>query len=78
MLGECCIVYISEALDELEKDDLVKETRGEHILDHFLEAKREEWQDYIKAVSPWEIQRYLGISRFTGLHVASRGCTSVT
>ena len=50
---------LSEALDELEKDDLVRETLGEHIFQHFVEAKREEWFDYIKHVSPWEIERYL-------------------
>ncbi len=50
---------LSEALDELEKDDLVRETLGEHLFEHFLEAKREEWLDYIKHVSPWEIDRYL-------------------
>ena len=50
---------LSEALDEFEKDDLVRETLGEHIFNHFLEAKREEWFDYIRHVSPWEIERYL-------------------
>jgi glutamine synthetase len=50
---------LSEALDELEKDDLVRETLGEHLFEHFVAAKREEWQDYIKHVSPWEIDRYL-------------------
>src|SRR4029079_16646719 len=34
---------LSEALDELEKDDLVRETLGEHLFEHFLAAKREEW-----------------------------------
>ncbi|MFB3855614.1 MAG: type I glutamate--ammonia ligase [Vicinamibacterales bacterium] len=52
---------LNEALDELEKDVLVKETLGEHILKHFVEAKREEWFDYIKHVSPWEVERYLGV-----------------
>ncbi len=52
---------LSEALDELEKDDLVRETLGEHIFDHFLAAKREEWDSYIRHVSPWEIERYLGV-----------------
>ncbi len=51
---------LSEALDEFEKDDLVRETLGEHIFQHFLEAKREEWADYIRQVSPWEMERYLG------------------
>jgi glutamine synthetase len=52
---------LSEALDELEKDDLVRDTLGEHTFSHFLAAKREEWLDYIKHVSPWEVERYLGV-----------------
>jgi glutamine synthetase len=52
---------LSEALDEFEKDDLVRDTLGEHIVQHFLEAKREEWADYIRHVSPWEMDRYLGV-----------------
>ena len=52
---------LSEALDELEKDDLVRDTLGEHIFEHFLAAKREEWHDYIRHVSPWETTRYLGV-----------------
>jgi glutamine synthetase len=52
---------LSEALDELEKDDLVRDTLGEHTFEHFLAAKREEWRDYIKHVSPWEVDRYLGV-----------------
>jgi glutamine synthetase len=51
---------LSEALDELEKDDLIRDTLGEHTFEHFLAAKREEWLDYIKHVSPWEVDRYLG------------------
>jgi glutamine synthetase len=52
---------LSEALDELEKDALVRETLGDHLFEHFLAAKREEWLDYIKHISPWETERYLGI-----------------
>src|SRR6185295_11161117 len=52
---------LSEALDELEKNDLVRDTLGEHTFEHFVAAKREEWLDYIKHVSPWEIDRYLGM-----------------
>ena len=29
---------LSEALDELEKDDLIRDTLGEHIFQHFLAA----------------------------------------
>jgi glutamine synthetase len=52
---------LSEALDALEKDDLVRETLGEHIFRHFVDAKREEWHDYIQQVSRWEIDRYLNV-----------------
>jgi glutamine synthetase len=52
---------LNEALDELEKDDLVRETLGDHTFEHFVAAKREEWLEYIKHVSPWEVQRYLGV-----------------
>jgi len=50
---------LSEALDHLEKSDLMRETLGDHIFDHFVAAKREEWDSYIRHVSPWEIDRYL-------------------
>jgi len=52
---------LSEALDAMEKDDLVLETLGDHIVRHFVEAKRNEWFEYIKHVSPWEVDRYLGV-----------------
>ena len=32
---------------------------GEHILTHFLEAKRGEWAEYISRVQPWETAKYL-------------------
>jgi len=50
---------LSEALDALEKDDLVRETLGEHIFSNFTEAKRSEWFEYSRHVSPWETDRYL-------------------
>jgi glutamine synthetase len=52
-------VNLSEALDALEKDDLVRECLGEHIFTNFVEAKRAEWEEYIRQVSPWETERYL-------------------
>jgi glutamine synthetase len=52
---------LNEALDELEKDDVVRDALGNHIFEHFLEAKREEWDSYIRHVSPWEVDRYLKV-----------------
>jgi glutamine synthetase len=50
---------LNEALDELEKDDVIKAALGEHVTRHFVEAKRQEWRDYITQVSAWELESYL-------------------
>src|SRR5438309_1885417 len=50
---------LHEALDMLEKDDVVRDALGSHIYERFVEAKREEWQEYIGRVSEWEVERYL-------------------
>jgi glutamine synthetase len=50
---------LSEALDEFAKSDLMRDTLGDHIFEHFLAAKRAEWDQYSRHVSPWEIERYL-------------------
>jgi glutamine synthetase len=50
---------LREALDEMEKDPLIPETLGDHVYERFLEAKRQEWDEYRKHVSQWEIDRYL-------------------
>ena len=50
---------LGEALDELEKDEVIREALGEHVLNHFLDAKRAEWDDYRTQVSDWEVDRYL-------------------
>ena len=51
---------LHEALDYLEKDAVVREALGDHIYERYLDAKREEWQEYIGQVSEWELNRYLG------------------
>lgn len=51
---------LHEALDYLEKDTVVREALGDHIYERYLDAKREEWQEYIGQVSAWELVRYLG------------------
>jgi len=50
---------LNEALDELEKDDLITGALGEHVTRHFVEAKRQEWRDYITQVTEWELENYL-------------------
>jgi glutamine synthetase len=50
---------LAEACDELEKNDVIRAALGEHIVTHFLAAKRQEWRDYIIQVSRWELEQYL-------------------
>ncbi len=50
---------LAEALDEMEKSDLVRDALGEHIFEWFLRNKRAEWRDYKANVSQWELERYL-------------------
>ncbi len=50
---------LDEALDYLEKNELMRAALGEHIFDHFIFNKRTEWADYIKEIHHWELERYL-------------------
>ena len=50
---------LGEAIDELEKDEVIAEALGEHVFSHYLEAKREEWDSYNMHITEWELDRYL-------------------
>jgi glutamine synthetase len=50
---------LREALDELTKDEVIREALGEHVYEWFSEAKRAEWDEYRRQVSQWERDRYL-------------------
>lgn len=50
---------LNEACDELEKDKEMCTALGEHVTTHFLDAKRQEWRDYVTQVSEWELAQYL-------------------
>ncbi|MCM8901718.1 type I glutamate--ammonia ligase [Caldicoprobacter algeriensis] len=50
---------LEEAINEMEKSELVRETLGEHIFTKYIEAKRKEWEDYRTKITPWEIEHYL-------------------
>jgi glutamine synthetase len=50
---------LGEAIDELERDDVIRDALGEHVLSRFVEAKRQEWDEYRTQVSTWEVERYL-------------------
>ena len=47
-----------EAIQELRKDEVVKNSLGP-IADEFIDLKTREWETYDRQVTPWEIQEYL-------------------
>jgi glutamine synthetase len=50
---------LREALDELSRDEVIREALGEHIFERSVEDKTEEWDEYRMQVSAWEVDRYL-------------------
>ncbi|SMB93021.1 type I glutamate--ammonia ligase [Deinococcus hopiensis] len=52
---------LREAVSELEKDAVIARALGDHVLDHFVAAKRAEWAEYSATVHAWELERYLDL-----------------
>jgi len=50
---------LDEALTEMEGSELVQEALGDHIYEWFLRNRRAEWAEYSRAVTPFELDRYL-------------------
>ena len=50
---------LGEAIDELEDDEVVLDALGPHVSEKFVEAKRQEFEEYLVEVSEWELDRYL-------------------
>ncbi|WP_406676185.1 type I glutamate--ammonia ligase [Moorella sp. ACPs] len=50
---------LKEALEELSRDEVIREALGEHIYQRFVEAKEKEWDEYRVQVHRWEVEQYL-------------------
>lgn len=50
---------LNDAIEELLKDDVLVEALGQHVLLHFVEAKKIEWNMFRTQVTEWERQQYL-------------------
>lgn len=50
---------LGHALTIMEESDLVRDTLGEHLFEHFLHKKKEEWDEYSRHISNWELDKYL-------------------
>jgi len=50
---------LDQAIEIMERSELVAETLGEHVFDFFLRNKQAEWEDFRRQVTQWELDRYL-------------------
>ena len=50
---------LGDALSEMEKSEVMQWALGPHIFERYLEAKRQEYDEYRLQVTPWELERYL-------------------
>ena len=52
-------VSLNDAITELKKDKLMKDTLGEATLKRYADIKSREWNEYQAQVTNWEIEQYL-------------------
>jgi glutamine synthetase len=52
---------LGEAVQELERDEVVREALGDHVYSHLIEAQKQEWDAFRTHVTEWERERYLEI-----------------
>ncbi|MBX6341688.1 MAG: glutamine synthetase [Thermomicrobiaceae bacterium] len=52
---------LGEAIEEMEKDEVVRDALGEHVFERLLEAQKQDWDAFRMHVSQWELDRYLEI-----------------
>ncbi|SDD34003.1 type I glutamate--ammonia ligase [Natrinema hispanicum] len=50
---------LGDAVDALEEDEVIYSALGDHVAAKFVEAKRQEFEEYLIDVSQWELDRYL-------------------
>ncbi|WP_407271493.1 type I glutamate--ammonia ligase [Radiobacillus sp. PE A8.2] len=48
-----------DAVQQLKSNDIIVDALGEHIFEHFVEAKEIEWDMFRTQVHPWERDQYL-------------------
>ena len=52
---------LNQAINAMERSELVAETLGEHVFEFFLANKRAEWAEYRRQVTQFELDRYLRV-----------------
>ena len=52
-------INLFNALENAKKSDFVKNLLGEKLFETYISAKEEEYNEYRKTISQWEIDKYL-------------------
>ncbi|MFO1441698.1 type I glutamate--ammonia ligase [Bacillus sp. Bva_UNVM-123] len=52
---------LAEALEKLKQSEVIVSALGEHIFEHFVEAKEIEWDMFRTQVHPWEREQYMSM-----------------
>ncbi|MFB6174071.1 MAG: type I glutamate--ammonia ligase [Halobacteriales archaeon] len=50
---------LGQAIDALEADEVIMDALGDHIAEKYVQAKTEEYTEFLADVSEWELDRYL-------------------
>ena len=50
---------LEDAIKAFEKDQFLQDVLGKHIVNNYLEMKKEEWNRYCEEVTRWEVNKYL-------------------
>jgi glutamine synthetase len=50
---------LHDAVNEMERSELLAETLGDHVFEWFIRNKRAEWDEYQSQVTQFELDRYL-------------------
>ncbi|WP_336249987.1 glutamine synthetase family protein [Stomatohabitans albus] len=54
-------ITYSEALIAMEESELVAQALGEHVFEYFLRNKWNDWDEYRRQVTPYELERFLPV-----------------
>jgi len=52
---------LAQAIEILKSDEVIISALGEHIFEHFIEAKEIEWDMFRTQVHPWEREQYMSV-----------------
>ena len=53
--------HLGEALDALEDDEVVRSAMPGRLYDVYMHYKRDEWEQFLAAVTDWEREKYLDV-----------------